>query len=442
MKRFSTLKRDQRRLTINTIFSFLSCIEQKIDLRTRQSLKEFILSISLKGTLRLKDLSQTFALVKKDSIRNCINRFSYLLNEAKFSEDELFSDVTEKALRELKKTSKGIKLFFGRPLILADPTYYYKRSRGKKRGMQYISFVKPPEKKGKPKRGYTDIWTAIALKKRKAFPLRRKLSLPKEKGFLSQNKVFEEVVEKSIQIVRKAWNLEPIIVGDRGLGHKRILIKYKNEEKNFVFRTVKVNAVYKGDESLKNQGKGRGILEIAREISPLGRIIWKEKKGKKEIQIEGKLKAFPAEITYYGKIKATLNWVVVFPLDKRWDPLILATTLPIDKLFQVREIVKIYEARWGIETMFEYLKRNWGLDKFMTRSKKAIDRALIFCTLAFMSLMLIWCIKNRQNQRFILSARALILQLSVLGKKLTVGKLKEAMEIDFRVCPWKWAPFL
>ncbi|MEA1965121.1 MAG: hypothetical protein U9O41_08400 [Candidatus Aerophobetes bacterium] len=112
MRRLSTLRRDQRRLTINTVSSFLSCIEQKIDLRTRQSLKEFILSISLKGALRLKDLSQTFASVKEDSIRNCINRFSYLLNEAKFSEDELFSDVTEKALRELKKRSKKIKLLW------------------------------------------------------------------------------------------------------------------------------------------------------------------------------------------------------------------------------------------------------------------------------------------------------------------------------------------
>ena len=126
------------------------------------------------------------------------------------------------------------------------------------------------------------------------------------------------------------------------------------------------------------------------DVSSLGRMIWKEKIGKKEIQIEGELKAFPAEITYYGKIKATLNWVVVIPLNKRWDPLILATTLSIDKLFQIREIVKIYEGRWGIETMFEYLKRNWGLDKFMTRSEKAINRALIFCTLSFISLMLIW----------------------------------------------------
>jgi len=126
--------------------------------------KKFILSISLKGTLRLKDLSQTFASAKKDSIRNCINRFSYLLNEAKFCEDELFGDAAEKALREFKKRSKKIKLFLGRPLILADPTYYYKRSRGRMRGMQYISYVKPPQKKGKPKKGYTDIFTAIALK--------------------------------------------------------------------------------------------------------------------------------------------------------------------------------------------------------------------------------------------------------------------------------------
>jgi len=279
----------------------------------------------------------------------------------------------------------------------------------------------------------------VHLKKRKAFPLKRKLSLPKEEDFLSQNKVFEEVVEESIRILRKVWDLEPIIVGDRGLGHKRVLIKYKNEEKDFVFRTVKVNALYKGDEDLKNKDKEGSILEIAGDIPSSGKMIWKEKKGRKEIQIQGELKAFPAEITYYGKIKATLNWVVVFPLDRRYDPLILATTLPIDKFLKIKQIVRIYEARWGIETMFEYLKRGWGLDKFMTRTKKAINRALTFCTLAFMSLMLIWCIQNRQNQRFILSARALILHLSVLRKELTVGKLKEAIEIDFRVCPWKWA---
>lgn len=136
------------------------------------------------------------------------------MNEAKFCEDELFGDAAEKALRKFKKRSKKIKLFLGRPLILADPTYYYKRSGGRMRGMQYISYVKPPQKKGKPKKGYTDIFTAIALKKRKAFPLKRKLSLPKEEDFLSQNKVFEEVVEESIRILRKVWDLEPIIVGD------------------------------------------------------------------------------------------------------------------------------------------------------------------------------------------------------------------------------------
>lgn len=74
------------------------------------------------------------------------------------------------------------------------------------------------------------------------------------------------------------------------------------------------------------KGRQRNILELARELPSLGEIEWKEKKGKKEERTKGEIKAFKAELTYYGDKKVQVNWIVVFPLNKtQRDPLILAT---------------------------------------------------------------------------------------------------------------------
>ena len=52
--------------------------------------------------------------------------------------------------------------------------------------------------------------------------------------------------------------------------------------------------------------------------------------------------------------------------------------LPIDTLYNVVQIVKIYEARWSIEVMFEYLKRGFGLDDFMVRAKTLLVESYSF----------------------------------------------------------------
>ena len=59
-----------------------------------------------------------------------MDRLSYLLKEAKFDEEKLFQNAVCKALKDLKRLKK-IKLFFERPLLIVDPIFYYKRSRGK-----------------------------------------------------------------------------------------------------------------------------------------------------------------------------------------------------------------------------------------------------------------------------------------------------------------------
>jgi len=361
MRKPVTLKQDKRKIALDIIADFIQSGKNEVDPRTQRNIKDFILGTMIEGTTHLKEICEFETKIKKGRAKRHRDRFSYFLKEAKFDEEKLFQDAVNIALKDLKK-SKKIEPFFKRPLLIIDPTFYYKRSRGKKNGMEYVSWVKPKEKEGKPKKGYTDIWAALAIRDGKAFPLARCLSLPKEKGFLSQNKVVEDVIEESSKRIKDALGKDPILVGDRGVGGKRLCIEYKKEEKDFVFRMKEINARYVGEIEIKDKDKEKSVLEIAKELPSLGKITWKEKRRKEkkleEVEIEGELFAFSAEITYYGNKKAILNFVIVIPFDEEEEPLILATTLPIDTFSKIIQIVRIYEARWSIEVMFEYLKED------------------------------------------------------------------------------------
>jgi len=437
-----TQKEDKRKAALSIIEDFIQSVKNEVDSRTQGNIKDFILGIIVKGTTRLKDICEFEVKIKKGCAKRHMDRLSYLLKEAKFDEEKLFQNAVCKALKDLKK-SKKIKLFFERPLLIVDPTFYYKRSRGRKCGMEYISLVKPEEKKGRPKKGYTDVWAALAIKDKKAFPLARCLSLPKEKGFLSQNKIVEDVIEKSSKLLKDTLGKDPILVGDRGVASKRLCWRYKSEGKDFSFRMKEVNARYVGERKIEDKDKEKSVLEIAKELPPLGEITWKEKERKKkklkDVEIKGNLFAFPAELTYYASKKAILNFVIVIPFDKKKEPLIVATTLPIDTLYNVVQIVKIYEARWSIEVMFEYLKRGFGLDDFMVRAKTSISRILFLCSLAFISLTILLYKAKYSIVRF---AQRILYKFSVCPKKLTIGKLREALSLDFQNYPKKWKALL
>ena len=441
MRKPVTLREDKRKVAVDIIADFIQSGKNEIDPRTQRNIKDFIFGIMIEGTTRLKEICEFETRLKKGHAKRHRDRFSYFLKEAKFDEEKLFSDAVDTALKDLKK-SKKIKSFFKRPLLIIDPTFYYKRSRGRKCGMEYVSWVKPKEKKGKPKKGYTDIWGAIVIRDGKAFPLARSLSLPKEKGFLSQNKVVEDIIEKSSKRIKDALGKDPILVGDRGVGGKRLCVEYKGK-KDFVFRMKEINAKYVGERKIEDKDKEKSVLEIAKQLPSLGRITWKEKRRKEkkleEVEIEGELFAFPAEITYYGNKKAILNFVIVIPFNEEQEPLILATTLPIDTLSNIIQIVRIYETRWSIEVMFEYLKRGFGLDNFMVRAEKSINRVLFFCALAFMALTLVLYTVKAKISRF---AKRILYKLSVCPKNLTVGKLREALSLDFQDHPKKWVLLL
>ena len=71
-----------------------------------------------------------------------------------------------------------------------------------------------------------------------------------------------------------------------------------------------------------------------------------------------------------------VNLVTLFPIASAREPRILATSLPVDRLWQVRAVVKLYEYRWVIETTFETMKGELHLDEFMVRKWVTNERLL------------------------------------------------------------------
>ena len=116
------------------------------------------------------------------------------------------------------------------------------------------------------------------------------------------------------------------------------------------------------------------------------------------------------------------------PDDGTTDPLVLATTLPVETLADVKGVVRVYSLRWSIETGFETMK-GWGLGRFMVRKWQAIDRLLWLVAVAYALLVL----AVRAPPLTILreQAVALLKRLAVLGRRLTVGKLAEAIALDY-----------
>ena len=110
------------------------------------------------------------------------------------------------------------------------------------------------------------------------------------------------------------------------------------------------------------------------------------------------------------------------------ESLVVATTLPLATVVQVRAIVRLYAQRWAIETGFETMHA-WGQDRFMVRSWTAIDRLLWVLAVAFALVVL--ALHTPLLRRFRGQAEAVLKQLSVLGEHLTAGKLAEAIGLDF-----------
>jgi hypothetical protein len=106
----------------------------------------------------------------------------------------------------------------------------------------------------------------------------------------------------------------------------------------------------------------------------------------------------------------------------------LATTLPVETLAAAAGVARVYAWRWSIETRFE-TRKAWGRGRCMVRTWTAIDRLLWLVALAYAVLVL----ALHAGPLAILREHAVTLlrRRAVLGHRLTVGKLAEAIGRDF-----------
>lgn len=125
--------------------------------------------------------------------------------------------------------------------------------------------------------------------------------------------------------------------------------------------------------------------------------------------------------------EATLNFVELVPLERAGASRVPTTTLPARALAECKGLARVCAQRWSIETAFETM-RAWGLERFMVRSWRAIDRLLWIVALA--SALVVLALHDRRLARLRDQAVALARRLTVLGRRLTPGKLADAIGLD------------
>ena len=345
---------------------------------------------------------------------------------------------------------------------MIDPTEYAKRSRGqgkRNRHRQPIGRVRRPAKgvrPRKPKRttgkaatqaapqparaprvattaGYVDVWAGLVLRGKQFFPLARLLYSNRPPKLRSQNRG-EDAVLGAARRLAQQWGLNPIVIGDRGLGRKELLIRLAQREQAFVFRIDPDLTLWSG------AGQALGTLAaVLAQQAPWGETWWY---GGEQGPVRCAVRVVRAAIRFSrtGRqadyTEAMLRFVELRPLTGTRDPLVLATTLPVQTLSDARGVAWVYGQRWTIETGFETLKA-WGLERFMVRDWQAIDRLLWIVAIAYTLLLL--ALHAPRLARLRRQAGALLRQQSVVGADLTVGKLAEALGLDFAGQRRAWA---
>lgn len=290
--------------------------------------------------------------------------------------------------------------------------------------------------------GYVDVWAGLVLTGRQLLPLARALFSNRHPTLTSQNKVEEAVLAAALALLeRLSW--AAILVADRGFGRKELLVTLvaqratRPQQHDFVIRVDADFTVY---TAATPAGE---LLGAALDAQPVvGELVWdRGQEGK--LRCEARTRTATIRFSRTGRhadyTEATLHFVELRPLDGVTDPLarlVVATTLPVTTLADVKGVVRVYSWRWSIETAFETMKA-WGLGRFMVRSWQAIDRLLWLVAVAYALLV----VASRDGPLTILRAQALMLlkRLATPSRHFTVGKFAEAIGLDFQHHRRAWA---
>jgi hypothetical protein len=397
---------------------------------------------------RLLRLAQAVLSARQaNRVKTAALGLGYFLTRAEFPMAHLSRRLLLAVVRALP--AGRLVSYRGKVLLVLDPTDYPKRSRGRgkrNRQMQHIGRVrkkaqgqpkakrgkatapgqpKPPAAKPATTCGYVDIWAGLVLAGQQFLPLDRQLFSAAHPKLLSQPTVEDAVLAQALALLR-TLKLPCIVVGDRGLGRKERLIALATRAQAFVFR------IDADITALSLRGLAPLLLaELLAQQPWLGETVWD---GGEDGPTRCRVRAVRAMLRFSrtGRqadfTEATLNCIELVPLDPNRQSLVLTTSLPAGTLAECRGVAWVSSQRWAIETAFETMKA-WGLERFMVRAWGAIDRLLWIVALAYALIVL--ALHDRRLTRLCQQACALLWQPTVLGRRLTPGKLAEALGLDF-----------
>jgi hypothetical protein len=432
----------------------------RLDRRNRRTWRQLVLGVVVKRSTRLLALGQSVAPQRRaGSVKAAAPGRAYVLRQAKFPSASFSMGLLEEAVRQMAPAR--LVTYKGKVLLVLDPTEYEKRSRDRGkcgRQMEHIGRVRRSTSKGTPQKttktktkrtpgpaqqqsggrpaqtetrrtattpGYVDIWAGLVLKGKQMLPLARPLFASRHPPCTSQNAIEEVVLAQALALLHRL-GLRAIVRGDKGLGRKELIIRLANQEQDAGLRVDADITVYPADApdglllaAALAQQPWRGAVDWDRgavgvrpcRLRTLRATIRFSRTGRKDDVQE-----------------ATVNFVEAVPVEGATASLVVATTLPVDTVAQVRAIVRLYAQRWAIETGFETMHA-WGQDRFMVRSWTAIDRLLWVVAVAYALVVL--ALHDRTVRCFRQHAEAVLKQLSVLGAHLTAGQLAAAIGLDF-----------
>jgi hypothetical protein len=274
--------------------------------------------------------------------------------------------------------------------------------------------------------GYVDVWAGLVLKGKHFLPLARALFSNRHPTFASQNKIEDAVLGAALALLERiGW--AAILVADRGLGRKELLVTLVTQRRDLVIR---VDADFTVFTPAQPDGARLDVVLAARPV--VGEVVW-DRGQEGTLRCEARTLTATIRFSRTGRkddsTAATLHFVELLPCDGVTDPLVVATTLPVETLADVRGVVRLYAWRWAIETAFEAMT-SWGLGRFMVRSWQAIDRLLWLVAVAYA--LLVVAVRDGPLTLLREQAIALLKRLAVASRSLTVGKLAEAIGLDYQ----------
>jgi hypothetical protein len=411
-----------RQIVAKAVASCLAEAEFKYNWRCKVAAT--IVVVALARSTLLKDMAR----VKGGRLKTALNSLSAFFSRKRLNLHPVHRALVIAVLKRLGR--RPFWIYNGKVVLIVDTTSYAKvRSRGKKKSMPRTGKVRlqnVPKKEVVLVPGYQEIWTGLLLKNRTCLGITRRLFTEKARFFTSQNALEEHEIAQAAKLVKEALKLDVIVVADRGFGRKDLLHRLKNEDKmDFIIRL-------EGKLTIEARGFKNLLHQLAPHWPERLQMHWREGKS----PIWSSVRASAAVLRLNAKHSVGLNFLQLTPQNVPLSPMYLATSLPIQNAEELRMIVRLYSARWTIETFFFQFKESFRAKGFRVFSSwEAIDRLLAIAHMAFLVLQMIFVLGERVRRGALLMfwrslkefVRAQLLHRPVL----TLGQFFETLAMDF-----------